>query len=68
MTNEWLFAIGFVLGDLVWIPFTALVLAYPTGRFASRLERTIPIAAGVLVATTSIFKLLFDPTPAPDSL
>jgi PAS domain S-box-containing protein len=65
MTNEWLFAIGFVLGDLVWIPFTALVLAYPTGRFASRLERTIPIAAGVLVATTSIFKLLFDPTPAP---
>jgi PAS domain S-box-containing protein len=65
LSNEWLFAIGFVLGDLVWVTFTALVLAYPTGRFETRLERAIPIFIGVLIVLTSLTKLLLDPTPAP---
>ena len=30
--NEWLFTAGFIVGDLICVPFTALVLAYPTGR------------------------------------
>src|SRR5262245_12911212 len=29
--SDWLFTIGFLLGNLVWVPFSALVLAYPTG-------------------------------------
>jgi PAS domain S-box-containing protein len=64
--NEWVFTIGYVLGDLVWIPFTALVLAYPTGRLATRLERAIPLAAGALVVSTALAQLLFDPDPAPE--
>jgi PAS domain S-box-containing protein len=64
LSNEWLFAIGYAFADLVWVTFTALVLVYPTGRFANPLERSIPIAAGVLIAVTNAFKLLFDSTPA----
>jgi PAS domain S-box-containing protein len=66
LTNEWLFSIGFLLSDLIWVSFTALVLAYPTGRFESRLDRSLPLVAGALLLATSTCKLLFDPTPAPD--
>jgi PAS domain S-box-containing protein len=64
--NEWLFTVGFAVEGLIWVPFTALVLAYPTGVLATRVERFIPVAAGVLLVTTSLTLLLFDRTPAPD--
>src|SRR5215831_15614074 len=50
--NQWVFVIGILLGSLVWGPVAALALVYPTGRFASRLESTIPwivVAAGSAV-------------------
>jgi PAS domain S-box-containing protein len=64
-TNEWVFALGFATEGFIWAPFTALVLAYPTGQLQSRVERFIPVAVGTLLTTTSVVLLLFDPTPAP---
>ncbi len=65
-SNEpWVFTLGVLLGGLVWVPFGALLLGYPTGRLETRLERAIPLAAGALLVGTSLLRLLFDPTPAP---
>jgi hypothetical protein len=64
--NEWVFTVGFVFGNLLWVPFTALVLAYPTGRLETRLERAIPVAAGVLLIVPTFLAALLDPRPAPD--
>jgi len=63
--NEWVFTVGFVLGNLLWAPFSALVLAYPTGRLETRLERAIPIAVGVLLIVPAFLAALLDPRPAP---
>ena len=65
--SSWLFTAGWVLSDLIFIPFTALVLAYPTGRLETRLERAIPLATALILVPASILALLFDPTPAPDT-
>jgi PAS domain S-box-containing protein len=65
-TNDWVYSLGFLVGNLVWVPFTALVLAYPTGRLESKLDRTIPIAVGALLVIPSFLTLLFDPSPDPD--
>ncbi|HEU5264133.1 MAG TPA: hypothetical protein VFU34_05810, partial [Gaiellaceae bacterium] len=62
--NDWLFTIGFVLGNLVWVPFSALVLAFPTGRLETRLERAIPVAVGVLLGVPAFLAVLLDPSPA----
>jgi PAS domain S-box-containing protein len=62
--NAWLFTIGFAISSIVFVPFTALVLAYPTGRLATAVERAIPVTAGVLVTVSSVTILLFDSTPA----
>jgi PAS domain S-box-containing protein len=63
--NGWIFAFGFLVEGLLWVPFTALVLAFPTGQLQSRIERWLPIAAGVLLMAASTLLLLFDRTPAP---
>ena len=65
-TNEWVYTLGFLVGNLVWVPFTALVLAYPTGRLESKLDRRIPVAVGALLVIPSFLTLLFDPSPDPD--
>ncbi|HUF02189.1 MAG TPA: PAS domain S-box protein [Gaiellaceae bacterium] len=64
--EPWIYTLGFALGGLVWVPFGALVLGYPSGRLETRLERSIPIAAGVLLTATALLRLLVDRTPAPD--
>jgi PAS domain S-box-containing protein len=64
--ESWIYTIGFALTGLVWVPFGALVLSYPTGRLETRLERAIPVAAGVLLTSTALVRLLVDETPAPD--
>jgi PAS domain S-box-containing protein len=64
--DSWLFTLGLVVGGLVWVPFGALVLGYPTGRLETRLERGLPIAAGLLVTGTTLIEVLFDRTPEPD--
>ncbi len=61
--NQWVFIVGMLLGSFVWGPVAALALVYPTGRFASRLESTIPwivVAAGGAVTLSVV---LVDPTP-----
>jgi len=64
--NNWLFTIGFIVSNLVWVPFTALVLAYPTGQFESRLQRLFPIVTGVVLAVPALLAALFDERPATD--
>ena len=63
-SNDWVSTVGFVLTGLVWVPFTALVLAYPTGRIERRFERAIPIATGVLLTVPAFVAALLDPDPA----
>ena len=63
-SNGWLFTIGFAIDNLVWVPFTALVLAYPSGQLRTRLERTIPVVTGVLLTGSAVLVLLLDANPA----
>jgi PAS domain S-box-containing protein len=65
-SNDWIFTVGFILGNLVWAPFTALVLAYPTGQFATRLQRAFPIVTGVVLVVPAIAAALLDSRPASD--
>jgi PAS domain S-box-containing protein len=65
--NEWIFAIGFSFETLVWAPFAALVLAYPTGVLHGRLARALPVLVGTTLPVASILVLLFDSTPAPEA-
>ena len=65
-SSSLVFSAGWVLSDLMFIPFTALVLGYPTGRLETRLERAIPLATALVLVPASLLALLFDPTPAPD--
>ena len=64
--EPWIYTIGVAIGGLVWVPFGALVLGYPSGRLETRLERALPVAAGVLLTGTALIRLLVDRTPAPD--
>jgi len=61
--NAWVYTSGFALGGLAWIPLAALLLAYPAGRFESRLERVFPWIVGAALFGLSAALLAFDPTP-----
>jgi PAS domain S-box-containing protein len=63
--NEWLFALGLAGENLIWMPFSALVLAFPTGQLVGRLERAIPVITGASLLAGSILVLLVVETPAP---
>ena len=65
-SSDWLFTIGFLFGNLVWVPFTALVLAYPTGQFETRFQRLFPIVTGVVLAVPALVAALLDSRPASD--
>ena len=65
-SNDWLFTVGFLVGNFVWVPFTALVLAYPTGQFETRLQRVFPIVAGVVLVVPALLAALLDSKPASD--
>jgi PAS domain S-box-containing protein len=62
--NPWVFAIGVVIGSLSFIPFAALLLAHPTGRFGSRFESAFPWIVGGSLVSISTAILLVDSTPA----
>ena len=49
------------------MPFSALVLSFPTGELRGRVARTLPIAAGVVLTTSSLAVLLVDSTPARET-
>ncbi|HEX4747305.1 MAG TPA: PAS domain S-box protein [Gaiellaceae bacterium] len=61
---DWVAKVGIVLSGLVWMPFTALVLAYPTGRLTGRLERALPVVVGVALAISALAASFADPEPA----
>jgi PAS domain S-box-containing protein len=65
--NEWVFAFGFVVEALIWVPFTALVLSFPTGELRGRLAHAIPPTTGALLVTSTVALLLVDEKLAPES-
>ncbi len=64
---DWLATAGHVLSGLVWVPFTALVLAYPTGRLEGRLERLLPIVAGIVLTVPALIASLVKDESAQSS-
>ena len=65
--QDWLSTVGHVLSGLVWVPFTALVLAYPTGRLVTPLERSLPIVAGIALTVPALIASLREDETAPAS-
>ena len=63
--NPWVYATGFVLGGVALIPFAALLLAHPTGRFETRFDGLFPWIVGVVVVSFSVATALVDPTLDP---
>jgi len=63
--HPWLFAIGILVGGLAFVPFAALLLAHPTGRFDTRLERAFPVVVGVTLVAFASAIVMFDSTPLP---
>jgi signal transduction histidine kinase len=65
--SEWVFTVGFLLGDLNLALFAHAVLAYPSGRLLDRAERVF-VVVGYVVALGfhSVLLLVFpDPTRSP---
>lgn len=63
--NPWVYTAGFVLGGVALIPFAALLLAHPTGRFETRFDGLFPWIVGVVVVSFSLVTALVDPTLDP---
>jgi PAS domain S-box-containing protein len=62
--NPWVFTIGWIVGGAAFVPFSALILVHPTGRFETRLDRAIPFVVATFVLVPSFVEALIDPTPA----
>ena len=60
--NPWIYTAGFVLGGLAFIPFSALLLSHPTGRFETPFDRAFPWIVGGAVVSFSLAIALIDPT------
>jgi hypothetical protein len=63
--NPWVFSIGIVIGGLAFVPFAALLLAYPTGRFGSRFESVFPLLVGATIVGLDLAVILVDRSPVP---
>jgi PAS domain S-box-containing protein len=63
--HPWLFSIGILVGGLAFVPFAALLLAHPTGRFDSSFERAFPLVVGATLLSFAGAILLFDSSPLP---
>jgi PAS domain S-box-containing protein len=62
--SDWLFTIGVALGGSAFGAFVHLLLAFPSGRLASRHERLLVLATYVLVIGGSTAILLLDESPS----
>ena len=58
------FTIGYLLSALAFIPFTQLILSYPTGRLP-RDDRWLVLAVAAIAVLGPLSLALFDPTPIP---
>jgi PAS domain S-box-containing protein len=63
--DPWLFAIGILVGGLAFVPFAALLLAHPTGRFDTPFERAYPLVVGATLLAVATAVLLVDSSPLP---
>ncbi len=63
---SWIYIAGFVLGGLAFVPFSALLLTHPTGRFDTRFDRAFPWIVGAVVVGLALAIALVDPTPSPE--
>ncbi len=61
--NAWVWTIGFVIGNLAFIAFIALILAYPDGKL-TRFERYLVGIAGGVVIGANLLLALVDETPS----
>ena len=50
---------------MAFVPFAALLLTHPTGRFDSPLERAFPVVVGVTLVAFASAIVMFDSTPLP---
>ena len=57
-----LFTLGYALSALAFVPFTLLILSYPTGRLPGR-DRWVVLAVLAVVTLGPLAVVLFDPTP-----
>jgi PAS domain S-box-containing protein len=64
--NAWLYIAGFVLGGVALIPFSALLLSHPTGRFETRFDRIFPWIVGGAIVGFSLAIALLDPNVDPE--
>jgi PAS domain S-box-containing protein len=62
--NDWLFTIGVALGGSAFGAFVHLLLAFPSGRLASRRDRLLVLGTYVLVIGGSTAILLVDERPS----
>ena len=61
--HSWIYIAGFVLGGLAFVPFSALLLTHPTGRFETRFDRAFPWIVGTVLVGFELAIALVDPTP-----
>jgi len=61
--NDWMFTLGVLVSSFALPAFVHLLLAYPTGRLQSRLDRMLVAGAYVLVSLGSLAQLLVDEHP-----
>ncbi len=60
--HSWIYIAGFVLGGLAFVPFSALLLTHPTGRFETRFDRAFPWIVGTVLVGFELAIALVDPT------
>jgi len=61
--NNTVWTAGMFVGNLAFIPFAALVLAFPTGRLTEKVDRLLVRATAVFVLIGPPLLLLFDDKP-----
>jgi PAS domain S-box-containing protein len=62
-SSDALFTFGMLLGNLAFIPFAALVLAFPSGQLARRPDRRLVLATAAFVLTGPPLLMMFDGHP-----
>ena len=63
--NAWIFSLGFVVGGFAFVPFAALLLSHPTGRFDTRFDARFPWLVGITLVTLDLAVVLVDRSPVP---
>ncbi len=61
--DPWVFSLSLLVSNIFLALFIHLLLAYPTGRLSTRLERTVVVAGYVAAVLASVLVLLFEDDP-----